>query len=373
MSIMVTHRTPNSTGFEAMIESDSDASVLLRERVLAAIADQTSVDIVGNGSKAFYGRPTQGEPLSVAEHRGIINYEPTELFITARCGTRLADIEAVLAEHGQMLAFEPPHFGSDATLGGAVATGLSGPRRPYAGAVRDVVLGTKLLNGHGEILKFGGEVMKNVAGFDVSRLMVGALGTLGVVLDISMKVLPQPEADITLIFAMTTDTALLQMNRWAGQNWPISAACFDGEAVRIRLSGAETAIAAAQLKLGGDILPDNEAASFWADVREQRLGFFQGETTLWRLSLASATAQPNLPGTWFIDWGGALRWLKSDQPVETIFQAAHVRGGYACRFRSPLGGEFQPLSKGLWRLHRNIKLAFDPHGIFNVGRLYEGW
>jgi glycolate oxidase FAD binding subunit len=235
------------------------------------------------------------------------------------------------------------------------------------------VLGIKLLNGHGEILKFGGEVMKNVAGFDVSRLMVGALGTLGVVLEISMKVLPRPEAETTLIFAMNSDEALVQMNRWAGQNWPLSAACFDGEAVRIRLSGAETAIATAQQKLGGDTLPDDEAASFWVDVREQRLAFFQGETALWRLSLASATVQPHLPGVWFIDWGGALRWVKTDQPAENIFQTAHALGGHACRFRSPLGGEFQPLSTGLEKLHRNIKRAFDPHGIFNAGRLYEGW
>ncbi len=272
-----------------------------------------------------------------------------------------------------MLAFEPPYFGPDATLGGAVATGLSGPRRPYAGAVRDVVLGVKLLNGHGEILKFGGEVMKNVAGFDVSRLMVGALGTLGVVLDISMKVLPRPEAETTLIFAMNSDAALVQMNRWTGQNWPLSAASYDGKAVRIRLSGAKTAIAAARQKLGGDALPNNEATSFWADVREQRLDFFQGETPLWRLSLASATMQPNLPGAWIIDWGGALRWLKTDQPAETIFQTAHALGGHACRFRSPLGAEFQPLSAGLEKLHRHIKRAFDPHGIFNVGRLYAGW
>jgi glycolate oxidase FAD binding subunit len=373
MSIMVTHRTPNSTGFEAMIEPACDVSMLLRERVLAAIADKTPMNIMGSDSKAFYGRPLQGQPLEVAQHRGIISYEPTELVITARCGTRLADIEAVLAERGQMLAFEPPHFGPNATLGGAVATGLSGPRRPYTGAVRDVVLGVKLLNGHGEILKFGGEVMKNVAGFDVSRLMVGALGTLGVVLDISMKVLPRPEAETTLLFAMSFDAALVQMNRWAGQNWPLSAACFDGEAVRIRLSGAQAAIAKAQQKLGGDALPDDEATSFWEDVREQRLAFFQSEATLWRLSLAAATAQPNLSGTWFIDWGGALRWLKTDQPAETIFQTAHASGGHACRFRSPLGGEFQPLSPGLEKLHRNIKQVFDPHGIFNVGRLYEGW
>ena len=356
-----------------MIEPGCDVSALLRERVLAAIAGKTPVNIMGSGSKAFYGRPVQGEPLTVANHRGIISYEPTELVMTARCGTRLADIELALAKRGQMLAFEPPHFGPNATLGGAVATGLSGSRRPYAGAVRDVVLGAKLLNGHGEILKFGGEVMKNVAGFDVSRLMVGALGTLGVVLDVSMKVLPRPEADTTLIFPMTADTALVQMNRWAGQNWPLSAACFDGEVVRIRLSGAKAAIAAAQHKLGGDALPDDEAALFWADVREQRLGFFQSETPLWRLSLASATAQPNLSGAWFIDWCGALRWLKTDQPAETIFQTAQGLGGHACRFRSSLGGEFQPLSTGLEKLHRNIKRAFDPHGIFNVGRLYAGW
>ena len=355
-----------------MIGPGCDASGLLHEQVLAAIAGKTPVSIAGSGSKAFYGRPAQGEPLSVVQHRGIISYEPTELVITARSGTRLADIKAVLAERGQMLAFEPPHFGPDATLGGAVATGLSGPRRPYAGAVRDVVLGVKLLNGHGEILKFGGEVMKNVAGFDVSRLMVGALGTLGVVLEVSMKVLPRPEAEITLIFAMNPNDALVQMNRWAGQNWPLSAACFDGEALWIRLSGAEAAIAVARQKLGGDALPDDEATSFWEDVREQKLGFFQSETPLWRLSLASATAQPDLSGVWFIDWGGALRWLKTEQSAETIFQTAQALGGHACRFRSPLGGQFQPLPAGLEKLHRKIKLAFDPHGIFNTGRLYPG-
>lgn len=356
-----------------MIELSCDASALLRERVLTAIAGKTPVNIIGSGSKTFYGRPAQGEPLEVVQHHGIISYEPTELVITARCGTRLADIEAVLAERGQMLAFEPPYFGPGATLGGVVATGLSGPRRPYAGSVRDVVLGVKMLNGHGEILKFGGEVMKNVAGFDVSRLMVGALGTLGVILDISMKVLPRPEAETTLIFLMTPDAALAQMNRWAGQNWPLSAACFDGEALRIRLSGAQTAIASVRQKLGGDLLPDDEASLFWADTREQRLDFFQDETPLWRLSLASATAQPDLPGAWFIDWGGTLRWLKTGQPAETVFQTAHALGGHACRFRSPLGGQFQPLSAGLEKLHRNIKQAFDPHGIFNAGRLYKGW
>ncbi len=356
-----------------MTESGCDLSVMLRERVLAAIADKTALNIIGSNSKAFYGRPAQGEVLLVKGHSGIINYEPTELVITARCGTRLSDIEAVLDERGQMLAFEPPYFGPNATLGGAVATGLSGSRRPYAGAVRDVVLGVKLLNGHGEILKFGGEVMKNVAGFDVSRLMAGALGTLGVVLEISMKVLPKPEAEITLQFVMSTDAALVQMNRWAGRNWPLSAACHDGEILRIRLSGAEAAIAFARQKLGGDAtMPDDESIAFWMEVREQRLAFFQAET-LWRLSLASATTQPNLSGSWFIDWGGALRWLKTDQPAESVFQAALASGGHACRFRSPLGGQFQPLSSGLEQLHRKIKSAFDPHGIFNVGRLYEGW
>jgi len=350
-----------------------DLSWMFSEKIRAALADKVSLDIKGSGSKSFYGRKPQGEPLMVSGHQGIISYEPTELVVTARCGTRLTDLEAVLAEQGQILAFEPPHFGTGATLGGAVATGLSGPRRPYAGALRDTVLGVKLMNGHGEILKFGGEVIKNVAGFDVSRLMVGALGTLGLLLEISLKVSPCPECEATLVFSMPPAAALEQMTRWAGQTWPLSAACYDGASLLIRLSGAAAAIAQTRHKLGGDILTTDEAAKFWSDLREQKLAFFQSETPLWRLSLASATPQPKISGSWLFDWGGALRWLKSDEESTVIFRETQSLGGHACRFRSPSGGEFQPLSSGLEKLHGKIKTAFDPDNIFNPGRLYPGW
>lgn len=350
-----------------------DNTEQLRERVLSAIANRIPLQIIGGNSKAFYGRPTQGEPFHVAQHSGIIHYEPTELVITARCGTPLAEIETLLAAHGQMLAFEPPHFGSNATLGGTVATGLSGSRRAYTSAVRDVVLGTRLINGQGEVLKFGGEVMKNVAGFDVSRLQVGALGTLGVLLDISLKVLPCPEAEITLCFIMNETQALTTMTQWGRQNLPISAMCFEGNTLHIRLSGAESALKAARQRLGGEALSPIIAQAFWLSVREQQHDFFQGETPLWRLSLAPATPQPQLSGTWFIDWGGALRWLKSDESAETIFATMQNLSAHACRFRSALGYEFQPPSEALAKLHRNIKQAFDPHGIFNRGRLYAEW
>jgi glycolate oxidase FAD binding subunit len=230
-----------------------------------------------------------------------------------------------------------------------------------------------LLNGRGEILKFGGEVIKNVAGFDVSRLMVGALGTLGLLLDISMKVLPRPEQESTLIFSMSQDAALVQLNRWANQNWHISAACYDGECVKIRISGAAATIAHTQKAIGGERLPDTESIRFWSALRDQRLVFFQDETPLWRVSMAPAEKSPNVSGSWMIDWGGALRWLKSDQPAASIFQEALTLGAHACLFRSPLGSQFQPLPKALTTLHCNIKQSFDPAGILNPGRLYADW
>ncbi len=364
---------PTLKGFNLTINLAHDDSDELRGQVLAAANSKTPLNIVGSNSKSFYGRPALGRPLVVNKHSGIINYEPTELVITARCGTRLADITAALNENGQMLPFEPPYFAGDATIGGAIATGLSGPRRPYAGSARDAVLGVKLLDGRGEILKFGGEVMKNVAGFDVSRLMAGALGTLGVLLEISIKVHPLPLTEQTLIYKLDITDALEQMKRQARQNWPLSAACHDGEYLRIRLSGEETAIEAATKQLGGDIMPLEEGKLFWSDLRDQKLAYFQDETPLWRLSLASAAPQPQLSGSWFIDWGGALRWLKTNETPETVFAQAKALGGHACRFRSPQGGAFQPLSPNLEKLHRRLKAAFDPHAIFNPGRMYPDW
>jgi glycolate oxidase FAD binding subunit len=347
-----------------------DDTAQLHERVLSAIANKTPLQILGGNNKAFYGRPVIGEPLEVAKHCGILQYEPSELVITARSGTPLSIIETTLAGQGQMLAFEPPHFGTTATLGGTVATGLSGSRRPYAGAVRDVVLGIRLINGLGENVKFGGEVMKNVAGFDVPRLQVGALGTLGVLLDISLKVLPRPEVETTLSFTMTEAKALATMATYSKKNSLISGLCFENDTLYLRLSGAESAIAKVREKLGGEILTPVVAKAFWLSVREQKRPFFQGETPLWRLSMAAATAQPKLSGTWLIDWGGALRWLKTEESPETLFSAMSAVSGHACRFRSSLGCEFQPLTAALEKLNRNVKQAFDPQGIFNPGKFY---
>lgn len=352
---------------------DQDLSEPLRDRVLAASGSLTPLDIVGGGSKSFYGRRRAGEALAIRDHRGIVSYEPTELVLTARAGTPLVEIEAALAQGGQMLAFEPPHFGANATLGGTVATGLSGPRRPYAGSVRDFVLGCKLINGKGEPLSFGGQVMKNVAGFDVSRLMVGALGTLGVLLEVSLKVLPRPECEATMAYELTPEAGLEMLNRWASRPLPLSAACHDGRRLYVRWSGSEAAIWASRQKLGGEAV--NEGDRFWGDLREQRLSFFQGEANLWRLSLAPASPIAKLPGEWLMDWGGALRWLKTDAPAEAVFQTARDAGGHATLFRAkaPPQQVFQPLPPRLKELHASLKRAFDPKGIFNPGRMYAEW
>ncbi|MCX7173956.1 MAG: glycolate oxidase subunit GlcE [Proteobacteria bacterium] len=341
----------------------------------------------GGGSKDFYGGPLTGEILDMRPCAGIVAYDPTELVITARCGTPLAEIEAVLAERGQRLAFEPPHFalpspprggaggGGEATLGGCVAAGLSGPGRASAGAVRDFVLGVKLLNGRGEVLNFGGQVMKNVAGYDVSRLMAGSLGTLGVLLEISLKVLPRPVAEATLRLEGPQAKAIELMNRLAGKPLPISATCWCDDLLTLRLSGARAAVVAACQQLGGELLAAAEASAFWRELREQQSAFFSGDPILWRLSLPSVTPALDLPGEQLIEWGGSLRWLKSHGDVGSIREAAAQAGGHATLFRaSPelklSSGVFHPLPLALMALHRRLKLSFDPQGIFNPGRMY---
>jgi len=350
--------------------ADTDRTTDLQARVRQAIADRAPLQIVGGGTKAFYGRAPQGEPLPLAGHAGIVSYEPTELVLTARSGTPLAEVEAALAANGQMLAFEPPHFGAGATLGGCVASGLSGPRRPYGGAVRDHVLGVHLLNGRGEVLRFGGEVMKNVAGYDVSRLMVGAMGTLGVLLEVSVKVLPRPPVEITLRQESTAAQAIDAVNRWAGRPLPISAAAFDGGQLHVRLSGTESGVRAARSRIGGEAAADGDA--FWERLREHRHGFFESPLPLWRLSVPPAIGPLDLPGKSLIDWGGAQRWLLSDAPAAQIRAAAAAVGGHATLFRGGdrSGEVFQPLAPAVAALHRNLKAAFDPDGVFNYGRLY---
>lgn len=350
----------------------TDISHMLQQQVATAIAEKTPLNIIGGESKRFFGRHVDAQPLSVAEHRGVLSYEPTELVITARAGTPLSEINATLAAQNQMLPFEPPAFGSAATLGGTIACGLSGPRRPYSGAARDFVLGCRVINGNGEILRFGGEVMKNVAGYDASRLMVGALGSLGVLLDISLKVLPIPEQEITLTRACTTHAALDMMHALAARPIPLSASCYHEGRLYVRLAGTRAAVSVSREKIGGDLLSDD--AIFWRDLREHRLSFFDTDKPLWRLSLPSTTPPLALSGQGVTEWGGAQRWLISDGDANLIRRTVVAAGGHAVLFR---GGDrngdiFQPLAPGLQHIHRKLKAAFDPLGIFNPGRMYAG-
>lgn len=351
---------------------DADLSDALAQTVRAAASGEP-LQIVGGGSKSFYGRAARGKPLPVAGHRGIVDHEPTELVITARAGTTLRDLEAALATHHQMLAFEPPHFGAEATLGGTIACGFSGPRRPYAGSARDFVLGARIINGKGEILSFGGRVMKNVAGYDVSRLMVGALGTLGVLLDISLKVLPRPTAELTLTFNLSAEQAIAKMNACAARPLPLSAACHLRDTLYIRVSGSEETVRAAHAQLGGDRRTDGE--EFWRGLREHQLDFFKTDTPLWRLSVPPAAPLAPLSGEWLIDWGGTQRWLKSNARPTEVWEAAAASSGHATLFRGGdrAGEVFQPLPAALARLHANLKRAFDPAGVLNPGRYSTAW
>ena len=347
----------------------------LQERIREAASRGAALCIRGGGSKDFYGNAPRGEPLDTREYAGVVSYEPTELVVTARCGTLLSDLEKTLSEQGQFLAFEPPAFGPGATLGGCVAAGLSGPRRSSAGSVRDAMLGAKIVDGRGQLLAFGGQVMKNVAGYDVSRLLAGSLGTLGVIVEVSLKLLPRPPEELTLKFELPQAKALANLNSWAGQPLPISASAWiDGE-LALRLSGARSAVRAAAEKLGGANLPPEEAARFWTGIREQSDPFFAGAAPLWRLSLPSQAPAVELPGGQMLEWGGALRWLRAGSSAsiaEAVRSAASHAGGHATLFRAAEKpqGAFAPLSPVLARLHRDLKRVFDPVGIFNPGRLY---
>lgn len=349
----------------------SDQSVILAERIRTA---EKPFLIRGGGSKDFYGNSGHGEILDVAGHQGILAYEPSELVITARAGTLLVELEAVLAEKGQCLPFEPPRFTAAATVGGMVAAGLSGPRRASAGSVRDHVLGVKLLDGMGRVLTFGGQVMKNVAGYDVARLMAGSLGTLGVLLEVSLKVMPRPEMEATLAFALAQHEALACLAEWNRQPLPIAASSWHDGRLRLRLAGTHAAVAAVVGRLGGERSDDE---SHWQALRDQRLPFFATET-LWRLSLPPTAPVLDLPGEWLIEWGGALRWLKTDAPPEAVRAAASAVGGHATLYRASdamkqrAGGAFTPLPAPLMQLNRNLKAVFDPRGLFNPGRLYPG-
>jgi glycolate oxidase FAD binding subunit len=333
----------------------------------------------GGGSKDFYGGPLEGEPLDLRDYSGVVTYEPSELVITARGGTPLAMLEQTLAAHGQMMPFEPPHFADGATLGGCVAAGLSGPRRAanglYYGAVRDYVLGCGLMDGRGEAMRFGGQVMKNVAGYDVSRLVVGSMGTLGVILDVSIKVLPMPVASATLRFPIDQVEALGKLNEWGARPLPVSASAWKSGELFLRLEGAAAAVDAACASLSGSRMDPVTAAVFWTGVRNHTDSFFAQPQPLWRLSLPTTSAPVALPGTQLIEWGGALRWWKTDADGALVRDAAKSASGHATLFRGGdrRAGVFEALDPVLARLHRNVKAVFDPAGVFNRGRLYPEW
>lgn len=353
----------------------SDCTQTWRERVREARALRTPLRLRGGGSKDFYGRQPTGELFDTREHHGIVNYEPTELVVTVRAGTPLAELDALLASHRQMLAFEPPCFGGRATVGGCVAAGLSGPRRMAAGAVRDFVLGVRVIDGRGEVLSFGGEVMKNVAGYDVSRLMAGSLGTLGLLLDVSLKVLPRPLREISLRQRRDEAGAIDLMNRWAGQPLPVSATVWHDGLLTVRLSGSDEALDAAIDRVGGDLLTPDEATAFWASVTEQQLAFFADTgTPLWRVAVPGTAPPLALPGEQLIEWSGGLRWVRTTLAETELRARVQALGGHALRFRGGArdGEVFHPLSAPLMTVHRRLKQAFDPDGLFNPGRLYQG-
>jgi glycolate oxidase FAD binding subunit len=339
-----------------------------QDRIRQAAERRAPLRVRGGGSKDFYGNAPRGEILDTRGHAGIVSYEPTELVVTARCGTPLKELEAALASKGQFLPFEPPHFGPGATLGGCIAAGLSGPRRMSAGAARDFVLGAKIVDGRGQLLAFGGQVMKNVAGYDVSRLLAGSLGTLGVIVEASLKVLPRPGAEATLRLELDEARALDAMTGWAAQPLPVSATAWHAGLLTVRLSGAEPAVRAAAARIGGT--PAD--AAHWNALREQTDAFFTGGEPLWRLAVPPTALPLKLPGRQLIEWGGALRWWKTAAAAAEVRAAAQDVGGHATLFRADdkAAGAFAPLDPLKLRLHQALKAAFDPAGVLNPGRLY---
>ncbi len=348
-----------------------DVSQQLIEQVKAAGADGKKLNICGLGSKQFMGRDASGETLSVCRHSGIVSYQPVELVVTVRAGTALSEIESALEEQGQMLSFEPPSFGSGSSIGGTLAANQSGPSRPWSGSVRDMVLGTQLINGSGEHLRFGGQVMKNVAGYDVSRLQAGAMGTLGVITEISFKVLPRPAASITLIHDMAAEEAIHTMNRLSGQAKPLSAACWIAGKLYLRLSGAQAAVEGTAEQWGGQVM--EEPGIFWRRLRDHQLDYFSGCEPLWRFSLKPSAEHLKPDANWLLDWGGAQRWLRGDFEKFELEQLAGDAKGQVGLFRGGArnGEVFHSQPKAMQAIHRRVKDALDPQGLFNPGRLYS--
>lgn len=350
--------------------ADVDIEPELTAQVSAVAATGGALQIVGNSSKRFYGEAIDALPIEVGAHRGIIDYDPAELVITLRAGSRLREVEALLAQNRQMFAFEPPHFAADASVGGMVASGLAGPRRGFAGSIRDYVLGVKMIDGRGEVLQFGGRVIKNVAGFDLSRVLVGSLGTLGIILEVSIRVMPMFETEVTLAFDHpSADAHIHWINELGSKPYPLSASAWHKGVSRLRLSGSEQGGRHAIAELGGD-----EVDFDWSALREQSHHFFVDGAPLTRVALPPASLDLLRDDSQLIEWGGAQRWLSGESDITELRQRIHGEGGSVCAFRGHAADTpvFQPLAPAMLKLQRNIKSSFDPAGIFNVGRIYQG-
>ena len=369
----------------------SPAIAELTDRIKAAAAARTPLRLRGGGTKDFYAQSLQGDVLDMTALCGVTSYEPSELVVTALAGTPLAELEALLAAQGQCLPFEPPHFSVGATVGGMVAAGLSGPARASSGAVRDFMLGVRFINGQGEHLTFGGQVMKNVAGYDVSRLMAGSMGTLGVITEVSLKVLPVAPAEATLRFDCSQSQALQWLHAWGGQPLPLNASCWlheegsDTGTLYLRLRGAVAAVQAACHTLGklpGATLEEPvQVAADWMDCRNQQLPWFRArkETQdLWRLSVPQTAPVLDLPESPLIEWHGGQRWVRAEaMHADQLRQVAREAGGHATLFIAAYARDtgaiarFDALKPPLDRIHRNLKTQFDPAGIFNPNRMSQ--
>lgn len=356
--------------------STTDLINAWQEKIRQAHSAKTPLHIVGSGSKQFYGPHCEGEVLNVQGNQGIVDYEPSELVVTVKGGTRLSELETLLAESNQFLAFEPPHFGENTTIAGAVASGLAGPRRATVGGLKDFVLGVKIIDGLGQHLTFGGQVMKNVAGYDVSRLIAGSFGSLGVIDELSIKVLPLPENSSTLALQVDQAKALHLFNTYAGQPLAISGTTWVDGVAYIRLSGAQEAIDAGVQRIGGDVLNAADADTLWNSVKEQTHEWFSADKpgNLWRLSIPSTTPVLESLDSVMVEWGGALRWVYSDASESAMRKIASDVGGTANVFRAKgvIGSPFHPLTVPMLRIQQRLKSAFDPAGILNAGRIYSG-
>jgi len=344
-------------------------------RVAEASKEGTGLEIRGGGTKRFLGNPPTGEVLEVGDIRGIIEHDPSELFVTAYGGTKIDALDAALAEANQMLGFEPPMHGAESSIGGVLACGLSGPRRPSSGACRDFMLGVTMIDGSGEVLSFGGKVIKNVAGFDVTRLMAGSMGAFGVIVEVTMRVVAKPIKETTVSLELSEEQAALRANEIIASGLPVSASCWHSGALRLRLSGSEAGVKRSVDEIGGEVVREQDSDPFWKSIRNQTHPFFSPGRSLWKITTPPLADPIGVEGESLVEWNGALRWVSTDMPPEIVRKKADEAGGAATLFRAGAGLEdvrerFPEPPAKLKELHQQLMKTFDPDGILNPGRIY---